>query len=112
MSTKWPLAPLLMELSEQLRKRKLELHLNWIRRDKNELADALSNGDFKSFNPDLRIPLSAEELKWIILPTALRWSKEIYDEAHAPKSKGRVTTEVWKSRKLAAGKRLKTSDPW
>ena len=112
MSTKWPLAPMLMEMSEQMRERKLELHLNWIRRDKNELADALSNGDFSSFDPSLRVPLDPKELKWIVLPRVLVWSKEIYDAAHAPKDKEVVPLETWKRRRLAASKRLKTADPW
>ena len=113
MSTKWPLAPMLMEMSEQMRERKLELHLNWIRRDKNELADALSNGDFSSFDPSLRIPLDPKDLKWMmVLPRALAWSKEIYDAARAPKDKDIVPLETWKRQKLAASKRLKTADPW
>ena len=57
MSTKWPLSPLLIELSEQLRSRQLELHLDWQRRDTNVEADQMTNEDYTSFTACNRIPL-------------------------------------------------------
>ena len=44
MSTKYPLTLLVMEISETLRTRDCELLLEWIRRDKNQLPDDLTNG--------------------------------------------------------------------
>ena len=51
MSTKYPLATLLvMELSETLRARSCELNLHWIPRDRNQLADDLTNEKFDAFD--------------------------------------------------------------
>ena len=117
MSTKWPLAPLLMELSEQMRSRSLELQLNWIPRDQNALADAITNGDFSMFDEAKRIRLVPEKIEWKILRKAMEWSKEIYDATNVTKGENKrrntfVHTDTWKRRKTAAQKRLKTADPW
>ena len=112
MSTKWPVAPVLMELSEQMKQRGLELNLRWIPREENDLADAITNSDFSRFDPEKRIPINVAELKWLFLPEAMRWSKEVYDIAHRPKDKKRTTATIWKAAKLSAAKRLRTTDPW
>ena len=112
MSTKWPVAPVLMELSEQMRRRRLELNLRWIPRGDNDLADAITNEDFSRFSQEKRIPVDAAGLKWLFLPEALKWSKEIYDIAHQPKDRKRTTVTFWRGAKLSAAKRLRTTDPW
>ena len=50
MSTKFPSTVLLMELSEQLRSSRLELHPSWIPRDTNVPADDLTNSVFPKFD--------------------------------------------------------------
>ena len=50
MSTKFPLTVLVMELSESFRFGNCCLTLDWLRRDKNQLADDLSNMKFDSFD--------------------------------------------------------------
>ena len=116
MSTKWPLSGLLIELSEQLRRRNIELHLDWLPREKNQEADAITNQDFSSFSPELQVPISAKDLQWIILDKAMAWAKQIYDETEEKKLKRKsekfVEVEVWKKRKTAAADRLKANDPW
>jgi hypothetical protein len=119
MTTKWPLAPVLMELSEQLRSRNLELHLSWIHRDLNYLADAIMNEDFKEFSPGNRIGVDPRSIRWRILPEAMKWSKDVYDLVHSKKRKESedpktmvVGHEVWRRKKTAAHKRLKATDPW
>ena len=119
MTTKFPLAPVLMELGEQLRSRNLELHLNWIPRDKNWLADAITNEEFEHFSEDNRIHINPAELKWLVLPEAMQWSKEVYEITRSKKRKAEdkrenkfVAKEVWRRKKTAANKRLKATDPW
>ena len=56
-STKWPITALLIETSEQLRTRGLELSLRWIRRELNTEADDLTNNEFGKFSPGNRIPV-------------------------------------------------------
>jgi len=80
MSTKFPTTLLLMELSEQLRSRSLELHLNWIPRGQNEPADDLSNMCFTRFSPDRRIELVGEDLKFLVLPHLTRVSQDLFDK--------------------------------
>ena len=48
-STKFPITPLVIELSEQLRSRGAELHLRWIPRLSNQEADDLSILKFDDF---------------------------------------------------------------
>lgn len=116
MSTKWPLAPLLMELSEQLRTRSLELHLEWERRDKNREADAITNGDYSDFTASNRIDVDFPAIPWIVLTQAMGWSKEVYDICQGAKAKrdvaGDPSRTTWKRRKTAANMRLKAKDPW
>ena len=57
MTTKYPSMLVLMETAEELSHRNCELQLQWIRRDLNQLADDLTNEEFKSFDPGLRIAL-------------------------------------------------------
>lgn len=80
MCSKFPLLVVLAELSEQLRDRDLEMGLFWVPRDQNEEADALSNSDFESFSPDLRIEVDPAEICWKILPQMLEASEEIHRE--------------------------------
>ena len=116
MSTKWPLAPMLIELAEQLRSRNLELHLDWERRDKNVDADSITNEDFTGFDEKLRVQCDFPKIPWVILDQAMIWSKEIYDITQERKQKvvGQpfVPKETWKRRKTAANKRLRATDPW
>ncbi|OLQ05332.1 hypothetical protein AK812_SmicGene11523 [Symbiodinium microadriaticum] len=62
MTTKFPSTLILMELAEELSTKNCELQLQWIRRDLNQLADDLTNENFASFDPNLRIDLKGEEL--------------------------------------------------
>ena len=61
MSTKWPLAPMIMELSEQCPSRNLELHLSWQRRNFNTEADALTNRDFSAFQRQNQVHVDFSE---------------------------------------------------
>ena len=114
MSTKWPLGPVLIELSEQMRVRNLELHLEWQRRDRNVEADAITNSDFSAFSEVNRIPFVFGSLPFQILDEALQWSKEIYDLVQDSKVRRSSDTfdHVSKRRKTRASERLRTTHPW
>ena len=51
MTSKFPFMVVLAELAAQLRSRRMELGLDWVPRDQNEEADALTNGEFAGFAP-------------------------------------------------------------
>ena len=44
----------LLELAEELATKSCELGLTWIRRKANQLADDLTNENFKEFSPEFR----------------------------------------------------------
>ena len=116
MSTKWPLSGLLCELSEQLRLRNIELHLDWLPRLKNCEADAITNQDFECFSLEHQIQFKPKDLKWIVLERAMDWAKQIYEESESRKLKRKagkfVSTEVWKRKRTSAAERMRTNDPW
>ena len=67
MSTKYPLTLLVMELSETLRTRNCELMLEWIPRERNQLADDLTNEKFDSFPEGKRVKAIGGDTKWLVL---------------------------------------------
>ena len=52
MTSKFPLLVVLMELAAQLAKREMVLSLDWVSRDQNEEADALTNAEYLGQDPD------------------------------------------------------------
>ena len=53
MSSKFPLVVILSEVAAQLRQRGMDLQLNWVPREENDAADALTNHDFGVMVPAL-----------------------------------------------------------
>eukprot|EP00435_Cladocopium_sp_Y103_P005087 s4203_g1.t1 len=72
MSTKYPLTVLIMELSETLRSRNCELNLESIPREKNQLADDLTNQVFTHFPLDCRVQFVGGDTKWLVLDSLWR----------------------------------------
>ena len=112
MSTKFPLTILLMELSEQMRRRRTTLHLSWLQRDSNSEADALTNEDFTAFSPQNRMNCSLAELDWIVLPKMMASSETLYKDIITQKGLLGKEARLVKVRKTSAAKRLRWTDPW
>ena len=89
MSTKFPLTILLMELSEEMRTRDLEMDLEWIRRDENTIADDLSNGRCEAFSPEKRETFRGESEDWKVLEKLQKRSEELYRSLKSLKLQGR-----------------------
>ena len=79
MSTKWPLTVLLVELSEELRSRKVALGLDWLPREENQEADDLSNVKTTDFDESLRVHFAAADLTWHVLVGMMQASQELFD---------------------------------
>ena len=62
MSTKWPLLALHMQVSSELLAHGVRMRLRWRPREENVPADAITNGDFKLFDPLLRVEISLNDL--------------------------------------------------
>jgi hypothetical protein len=86
MSTKFPLTVLVMELSESLRLGNCCLTLDWLRRDKNQLADDLSNMKFDSFDLNQRVLWKPFEQSWHVLSDFLVHANEFHEEMRKRKS--------------------------
>merc|ERR1739841_63675 len=67
LTTKYPLGVVLMELAVQLSLRNAILRADWIPRLQNEEADALTNSDFRHFNPEKRIQVDLDSIGFRIL---------------------------------------------
>ena len=89
LSTKFPLTVLLIELSEQLRIREVELHLVWIPRKENQEADDLTNEMFEKFSQENRTLVDPLNLKWIVLTDLMKASVDLYSDIVKLKSKKR-----------------------
>ena len=103
MTTKYPSMLVLMEIAEELAQKNCELQLQWIRRDINQLADDLTNEEFKGFDSDQRIDLRAEDFQWRILDRLLAHADSFYRELGTRKREAPVPKFGRKVRKL---------DPW
>ena len=62
LTTKMPVAAVLMQLTTDLHRAGLSLDLEWVPREENTEADALTNEDFALFIPSLRIPITWEDV--------------------------------------------------
>lgn len=103
MSTKYPLTLLVMELSETLRARGCELNLQWIPREKNQLADDLTNEKFDHFPAGCRVRWIGGDAKWLVLDRMIFKSREFFEELQSEKieAKNRRSSGVKnKKRKL------------
>ena len=98
-----------MELSETLRTRGCELHLEWIPRERNQLADDLTNQDFKHFSldsRDSRVQFVGGDTRWLVLDGLMAKAQEFHMEL-AEERKRKVTDP-----KPVKNKKRKKLDPW
>ena len=71
MTTTYPLAAVLMQLTCMLSQRNLWLNLGWVRRTLNVEADALTNSDFSLFNPDKRMEIIWKDVPLEVMASLL-----------------------------------------
>ena len=86
MSTKFPLTILVMELSESLRLGNCYLALDWLRRDKNQLADDLSNMKFEHFDMERRVRWIPQDQTWHVYTEFMQHAKEFHEEMNKRKA--------------------------
>jgi hypothetical protein len=111
MSSKFPLVVILSEVAAQLRARSMVLNLGWTPRDQNEEADALTNGDYSSFDPARRVKVVIEEVPWLVLPRMMQVATDIYEEVQRRRTaKTERPTQGPPAKKAKGG--LRQRDPW
>jgi hypothetical protein len=79
----------LIELSEQLRTREVELHLIWIPREENQEADDLTNEMFEKFSPEHRVLVDPLNIPWLVLKDLMNAGSDLYGEIVKLKSQKR-----------------------
>ena len=116
MTTKFPLGVVLMELACQLGLRRACLHARWIPRLQNEEADALTNGEFEHFDPNLRIPVDLDKLDFIVMNELFEegenYVKELAELKEAEKEKKRKSAAEGSERRVKKGPKLRETQPW
>ena len=113
MSTKFPLCLVVMELAAQAEARRLRIELEWAPRDLNEEADALTNSDASAFNPDLRVDMRLDKLKWLVMPELMEAGMD-FDREKRELMASRAAEDPGR-RRLRKRRRedaLKVRDPW
>ena len=108
MTSKFPLLVVLGELAVQLRCRNLHLDLDWVPRDQNTEADALTNGDFGGFAPERRVEIDPARLDFKILPELLKAADDLFENIAARRNGGRQKDQGARWRKP----KLRERDPW
>ena len=112
LTTAFPLCAVAMELSAQLEQRGAELFLEWVPRDSNREADRLADGCFEGFAEELRVQVTLEEVRWLVLGDLLRAGEAFYRAAKKQAGPGQKH-----ARKVAPGSarpraKLKEREPW
>ena len=106
MSTAFPLSIVLMELALHLQRAQVDLDLQWIPRDQNTEADALTNENFEGFEEAKRVPVKIEELEFLILHKLMKMAEEIDSEINLKR------TSKEKSTHRDATKKMRLTQPW
>jgi hypothetical protein len=116
MTTKYPLGVVLMELAVQVGLRNAVLRANWLPRLQNEEADALTNSDFRHFDPSKRIDVDLETLDFKILNKLFAVGDEYVEELAKLKEKDKLRRETSNAEagqpKRRKSDALRERDPW
>ena len=108
LTTKFPLGVVLMELATQLARRGATLRANWIPRDQNEEADALTNWDFRHFDSSRRVEEDLERLQFNVMKDLFAAGDDYLAELDALKLKAKSSPA---SAPAAGEKTRKRKDP-
>eukprot|EP00435_Cladocopium_sp_Y103_P063578 s369_g25.t1 len=105
MSTKFPIALLVIEVSETLRELEATADLRWIRRDENQRADDLTNQDYHAFDLKRRVRVTEENCKWVVLDELLPESDKLYKEVQEFKEK-KKTEKARRMKRKTGGRKF------
>jgi hypothetical protein len=122
LTTKWPGAPVLMELTSQLASRGMWLNLQWRPREQNSEADDLTNEVYDRFDQSLRIPMCFEDIlecslvlkRYLALGTAFYGDLDTIKAANLEKRKRepRGSSGGGAQKKNKFKKKVSTLSPW
>lgn len=108
LTTTFPLSLIHMELAALLDSLDLRLDLQWKRREENIEADALTNSDFTSFNPNTRVAIDLDRIEFLVLPWLQEQTASLFKLVQASKQLPRSLP----SKRRKKGGSLRVTDPW
>lgn len=88
-TTKCPFVCVLIELAVQCRKRRISLHVGWLPREQNVLADELSYGATHNFSPPREVKLDLAKLEFEVLEEMLAHADSMYESIAERKERAR-----------------------
>ena len=113
MSSKFPLVVLLTELAVQLRKRRVEMDLEWVPRNQNEAADAITNNNTSIFDPNRKMTVEVSTLRFEILPDMMQVADHLYAYVREKREKRTtVTPPATPATQVKKQRPLRERDPW
>ena len=94
MTTAFPLAAILMQLTCMLSQRNLWLNLQWVPRTENTEADSLTNGDFSLFSLENRVEIVMDNLPLDVMRALVERGTAFVQEIEALKAHNRTTGRI------------------
>ena len=111
MTSKFPLVVILTELAAQMQKKRLELDLQWIPRNQNEEADAITNHKTEGFDPSLKVEVVVADLPFLVLPRMIQVADHLYEQVREARAgKPAVAPPAVAPRRPL--RPLRERDPW
>ena len=110
MSSKFPLIVILAEFAAQLREKRMALELQWVPRNQNEEADALTNNRTELFDKAREVKVDLAQLEFVVLPEMVRVADDLYAEVRRRRAAKKEEPPTRGSRKR--GRPLRERDPW
>ena len=95
-----------------MKKTGIKAEVHWAPRTANREADALANGEITGFNPELRIPIESDRLRWCVLPEVLALGRQSTEKYEAFKSSGENPGRSRTEKRRRVEDRLKFTDAW
>jgi hypothetical protein len=110
LTTKFPLAAVLMQLATTLAERDLWLELQWVPREENTEADALTNSEFKGFDPGKRCHLVWSDIPKDVLAELVNLGEKFASELELRKEAKRSLNQTGTGTRRK--KKRKLLQPW
>ena len=109
-STRFPLNAILIQAATNLEVSGQWLDLQWVSREDNKEADALTNLDYKLFDAHRRIEVGVDSATFPVLFYMLKEGRQLYENLEEQKRENRV--QGVKRQRVALEDKLKSKDPW
>ena len=109
LSTSFPLCVVVMEVALRLERLRAKLSLEWVPREMNKEADALSNGKLDGFSADLRVLPS--EANWVVLDRLMAAGTAFHAEAKSLRAAAAARPKA-RQDMHRRGDALRVREPW